>query len=197
MNVKFVFLNKKKSIIIKEKDIKKLSIRVMKKFYDNIYNNNFLEKIDNVKLMRKYYDENIIKNFIDFYKNRKNMDITLEKFNNKRRYGNRKSFLNLLKLFDIKNIEDLEDLKNYEDLVKKEIENEVINGKLNYLFINNFLNKMIDDLKININYFLYVNSNNYKIDPEYKNYSLLRTIKAYINIVEIYYTSYLYLVGVY
>ena len=58
------------SVIIFDKDIKKLGKNLMKEFYEHIHDEDyFLKEFDEVKLKRKFYDENLTKEFLSFYKN--------------------------------------------------------------------------------------------------------------------------------
>ena len=84
--------------IIEKKDLIKLGKKLMKKFYNHVYNDYLLKEFDEVKLKRKYYDENLTKEFLSFYENQEK---------------NIKSLY-----FDNKRYKDLVEMKT-EDLLKK------------------------------------------------------------------------------
>ena len=118
-----------KSVVIFEKDLKKLGSELMKEFYIHIHEKYLLESFDEVKLKKKFYDENFTKEFLSFIKNE-------EKRNN---------------------IKDLYFLsEKYEDLVEMESEfllsklkDEIQNKTLDYKIIFKFLEKMDKKLEIN------------------------------------------------
>ena len=112
--------------IIEKKDLIKLGKKLMKKFYNHVYNDYLLKEFDEVKLKRKYYDENLTKEFLSFYENQEK---------------NIKSLY-----FDNKRYKDLVEMKT-EDLLKK-IETKIKDETLNYEIIFNFLDRM--DIKLEI-----------------------------------------------
>ena len=115
------------SVIIFEKDLKKLGKKLMKEFYDHVYSDYLLKEFEEVKLKRKYYDENLTKEFLSFYENQEKNIVSL--------------------YFDNKRYKDLVEMKT-EDLLKK-IETKIKDETLNYEIIFNFLDQM--DLKLEIN----------------------------------------------
>ena len=112
--------------IIKKKDLEKLGKKLMKEFYNHVYDDYLLKEFEEVKLKRKYYDENLTKEFLSFYKNREK--------NIKKIY------------FDNKRYEDLVKMKT-EDLLSK-IETKIQDETLHFEIIFKFLNQMEYKLKI-------------------------------------------------
>ena len=125
------------SVIIFEKDLKKLGKKLMKEFYDHVYSDYLLKEFEEVKLKRKYYDENLTKEFLSFYENQEKNIVSL--------------------YFDNKRYKDLVEMKT-EDLLKK-IETKIKDETLNYEIIFNFLDQM--DIKLEIS-----KGNDFEIDED-------------------------------
>ena len=123
--------------IIQKKDLEKLGKKLMKEFYDHVYDDYLLEEFEEVKLKRKYYDENLTKEFLSFYENQEKNIVSL--------------------YFDNKRYKDLVEMKT-EDLLKK-IETKIKDETLNYEIIFNFLDQM--DIKLEIS-----KGNDFEIDED-------------------------------
>ena len=108
------------SVIIFEKDLKKLGRKLMKEFYHQICDE-YMLTFDEVKLKRKYFDENITKKYLSFENQQKII----------------RSDLNKIKTEDL--------LKE----IKTQIKDETLNYKLIYMFftlmdLNLKIDKSID-----------------------------------------------------
>ena len=123
--------------IIQKKDLEKLGKKLMKEFYNHVYDDYLLEEFEEVKLKRKYYDENLTKEFLSFYENQEKNIVSL--------------------YFDNKRYKDLVEMKT-EDLLKK-IETKIKDETLNYEIIFNFLDQM--DIKLEIS-----KGNDFEIDED-------------------------------
>ena len=112
------------SVIIFEKDLKKLGRKLMKEFYHQICDE-YMLTFDEVKLKRKYFDENITKKYLSFENQQKII----------------RSDLNKIKTEDL-----LKEIKT-EDLLK-EIKTQIKDETLNYKLIYMFFTLMDLNLKI-------------------------------------------------
>ena len=109
--------------IIQKKDLEKLGKKLMKEFYNHVYDD-YLLTFKEVKLERDYYDKNLVDKFVNFYKHKE------ENFKNL--YFGDKRYEEIVKM-------------SPEDLLKK-IEGKILDETLDVEIIFNFL----DGLKLDV-----------------------------------------------
>ena len=107
--------------IIKKKDLDQLGKKLMKKFYNHVYDD-YMLTFDEVKLERDYYDKNLVDRFLTFHEHKENKYEDL--------YFENKRYKEIVKM-------------SPEDLLKK-IEGKIKDETLDLKIIYNFL----CDLKI-------------------------------------------------
>lgn len=111
------------SVIIFEKDLKRLGRNLMKEFYEIIHDDYFLNKYEAIMLQRDYYNKNIIDKYLEFVK-------SYRKDNN------------------IESLESNDILKLERKDVLKEIESKIKDETIDYNFIYSFIQSLRNlDLK--------------------------------------------------
>ena len=117
------------SVIIFEKDLKKLGKNLMKEFYHQIHDKYMLETFDEVRLKKKYYNENFTKKFLSFHK-----------------YKERTNDIKDL-YFSDKKYEDLVEMES--EILLSKLEDKIQKETLDYELIFQFLDQMDRNLEIN------------------------------------------------
>ena len=102
--------------IIRKKDLDQLGKKLMKKFYNHVYDD-YMLTFDEVKLERDYYDKNLVDKFLTFHEHKENKYEDL--------------------YFENKRYKEIVEMPS-KDLLKKiegEIENETLDLKIIYNFL--------------------------------------------------------------
>ena len=116
------------SVIIFEKDLKKLGRLIMHDFYYSIHEEYFLKEFEEIRLKKKYYDDNFSKEYLSFCKDEERKDgFSHVHFNNKK-------------------LEDLIEMDTEELLLN--LKNKIDHEDLDYNLIYRFLTKMKREVNI-------------------------------------------------